>query len=97
MRPWRAVSRSIRDTRWSNPPYMMLNPECRVQDGVILLRCPKIEPYAAQAAQRLQSGSCDVGFIVPQDSAPQGGPVSGKCKNKEENYKANAGRDRERE
>ena len=50
-------------------PDAMLNPEGRMRDGVVLLRCAEVEPDARQAMKGLQFRAGDVLVVVPQQPA----------------------------
>jgi hypothetical protein len=49
------------------PPEPVLEPESRVEERVVLLRRPGLEPDAQESRPRLQGGMGDVAQVVPQE------------------------------
>ena len=53
-------------------PQLVLDPEGGVQQRIILLRGPQVEPDAVQSVPRAQFGAGHVRVIVPDESAVPG-------------------------
>ncbi len=53
-------------------PELMLNPEGRVRQWVVLLSGARIEPNAPQSLGRAQIAAGDVAVVVPEDAAVPG-------------------------
>src|SRR3954468_15435488 len=68
-------------------PYPMLDPEGRMRQRIVLLRCTEVEPDARQAMNRLKLGAGDVLVIVPQQPTVPGGLV--RCERRKEKRHAN--------
>ena len=57
-------------------PQTVLDPECRMQHRIVLLRGARLGPDPAQAVHRAQSGRGDMAVVVPKEPAAKAGPIS---------------------
>jgi hypothetical protein len=68
----------------------MEDPECRVDDGVVLLRGADFKPDSPEARNGLEAGRGNVALVVPDEAAVPSGMVGRERGRDERHEKENA-------